>query len=92
MPWLFIMLACVFAGLAFVTDSPGILGLAIVLALLFSFLALLGFARLRIETRSRSETTLLGPQELKFLRDRQDPEKAKARFGNAARNITDESN
>lgn len=92
MPWLFIALASVFSALAFVTASPGLLGFSIVLALVFSFLALLGFARLRIETRSRPETTLLGPQELQMLRDRHDPQKAKARLDNSARNIIDESN
>ena len=70
MRWLFLLLAFVSAGVAFSTDNPGVMGLAMLLLVVFSFVAVLAFAQARIDARSQSLTTVLGSKDVLLARQK----------------------
>lgn len=65
----------VFAGLAalclvvaFMTDSPGLLGLGLIGAFLFSLVAVFAFAQARIESNQQREAYVPSPEERELMR------------------------
>ena len=67
-----IMIALLVIGLAmaFLTHSPGVLGLGIVLALVGSFGTVMSIAAARVAARSRPEAAMLQPDVIAAMRAR----------------------
>jgi len=70
MRWIFLLAALVCAGLVFVIDSPGWLGLDILGVLLFGTLAVFGFAAARIDERAQNQGPILTAADLAEIRAR----------------------
>lgn len=68
MRWIFLLLTVICAFIPFNTDSPGLMGLGMLGALLFAFLAVITFAQARIESSSQSQATLLTSRDVQVLR------------------------
>jgi len=69
MRWLFFLLSAVCFAVAFRTYSVGLAALCLLLALAFLLTGVLALASHRIQARSRDETAMLDPAELRRLRE-----------------------
>ena len=67
-----IMIALLVIGLtmAFLTHSPGVLGLGLVLAIVGAFGTVMSIAAARVAARSRPEAAMLQPDVIAAMRDR----------------------
>lgn len=61
-------LAIVFLVTAFLTDSPGLLGLSLVGAFVFAFMAVFAFAQARIEANQARQNYVPSAQEREVMR------------------------
>jgi uncharacterized membrane protein YgcG len=68
MRWLFLTLTFACGGMAFITDSQGLMGLSLLLLMLFGFLAVLAFAQARIEAGAQSQASMIGSRDVQVLR------------------------
>jgi hypothetical protein len=69
MAWLSLLLALGALWVAFTASSPGILLLALLVALVLFAMFVLKLASDRIGSRARSEQLMLDPEELRRLRE-----------------------
>jgi hypothetical protein len=53
---------------AFITDSPGLLGLSLLGSVLFAFIAILGFAQAKIEAKREREPYTPSDEERELMR------------------------
>ena len=84
MPWLFLILAVAALAVAFKTTSVALL----MICLLAAFALILGWALAllgrRVESRSRDESMMLDPDELRRLREQADARRVAASTQNDA--------
>ena len=77
MPWLYLVVGLVFLFVTSLPQTPMWLAVLLVLAALGLFLAwMLGWMAQRLGTTSRNEAHLLGPDELRQLREQAEARKA----------------
>ena len=69
MRWLWLVAAAVCFIVPFVTNSIGLGGLSLLAALVFLVVGVLSLASGRIEGRARDTATMLGPDELRVMRE-----------------------
>ena len=69
MPWLFLLLALGALVLAFSTTSVPLAAIALLLALVFIVIGVLGLLAQRVGNQSRSEAMMVDPAELRRLRE-----------------------
>ncbi len=82
MRWIFLILAFASAGIAYTADTPGMIGVAILLSVVFSFVAVLAFVQARIEGNAQSHATVLGSKDVQLARQKnlhKQPAHSKAR-------------
>ena len=84
MAWLFLLLGFGALWLAFTASSPGVLALALVVALVLFIAFVLKMASDRIGSRSRDEHLMLDPDELRRLREQAEARKLAASAQNDA--------
>ena len=72
-------------AVAFMTDSPGLLGLSLLGAFLFSLAAVFAFAQARIESNQQREVYMPSPEERELMRKAMEKRKQDA----AARRTVD---
>lgn len=68
--WIMIALLVIGLAMAFVTHSPGVLGLGLLLATVGAFGTVLSIAAARVESRARPETAMLQPEVIAAMRER----------------------
>lgn len=68
--WIMIALLVLGLAMAFLTHSPGVLGLGLLLATIGAFGTVLSIAAARVESRSRPETAMLQPEVIAAMRER----------------------
>lgn len=78
LPWLYLLLAAVAFAAAFKTTSVALLLLCLLVALGFLIAWFLGLLAQRIGSRSRDETAIIDPQELRRLREQAEARRAAA--------------
>ncbi|WP_394002765.1 hypothetical protein ACF3M1_00060 [Luteimonas sp. WGS1318] len=78
MPWLFLLLALGALFLAFSTTSVPLAAVALLLALVFIVVGVLGLLAQRVGNQSRSEAMMVDPAELRRLREQADARRAAA--------------
>lgn len=78
MPWLFLLLALGALVLAFSTTSVPLAAVALLLALVFIVVGVLGLLAQRVGNQSRSEAMMVDPAELRRLREQADARRAAA--------------
>ena len=78
MAWLFLALALGALWVAFTAATPGVLGLALLVALGLLVAFVLKLASDRIGSRSRDEHLMLDPEELRRLREQAEARKLAA--------------
>lgn len=88
MRFVFVGLTVLCLATAFMTDSPGVLGLCLVGVFLFSLAAVFGFAQARIEATQQREVFMPSPQERELMRKA--AEKRRQQQANAAADVGDE--
>jgi membrane protein implicated in regulation of membrane protease activity len=76
MPWVFLLLALAALAAAFQTTSMLLAVLCLLAALALLLAGALGLLARRVGSRSRDETLLLDPQELRRLREQADARRA----------------
>jgi membrane protein implicated in regulation of membrane protease activity len=76
MPWVFLLLALAALAAAFQTTSMLLAVLCLLAALALLLAGALGLLARRVGSRSRDETMLLDPQELRRLREQADARRA----------------
>lgn len=76
MPWVFLLLALAAFAVAFKTTSVALLALCLVVALGLLLAWALGLLAQRVGSRSRDESMLLDPQELRRLREQAESRRA----------------
>jgi hypothetical protein len=76
MPWVFLLLAIAAFAVAFKTTSVALLALCLVVALGLLLAWVLGLLAQRVGSRSRDESMLLDPQELRRLREQAEARRA----------------
>ena len=69
MHWLLLALAIGAFAIAWITTAPGLMGLCLLLALLLCLGWILGLYTARAGARSRDETAMIDPVELRRLRE-----------------------
>lgn len=84
MAWLFLLLGFGALWVAFTASSPGLLALALVVALVLFIAFVLKMASDRIGSRSRNEQLMLDPDELRRLREQAEARKLAAAAQNDA--------
>lgn len=84
MAWLFLLLGFGALWVAFTASSPGLLALALVVALVLFIAFVLKMASDRIGSRSRNEQLMLDPDELRRLREQAEARKLAATAQNDA--------
>ena len=84
MAWLSLLLALGALWVAFTASSPGILFLALLVALVLFAVFVLKLASDRIGSRARSEQLMLDPEELRRLREQAEARKLAAAGQNDA--------
>lgn len=84
MPWIYLLLSAVSLVLAFRTNSFALMAVALVVALGLLVAFALSFLAQRIGNRSRDESAMLDPTELRRLREAADARRAAAAAGPAA--------
>jgi len=78
MPWVYLLLALAAFAVAFVATSPWLAVLAALVALGLLAAWVMGLFAQRVGSRSRDETQMLDPQELRRLREQADARRAAA--------------
>ena len=78
MPWLYLLVAIAALAVAFKTTSVGLLVVALLVALVASLAWVLGLMAQRVGSRSRDETQLVDPVELRRLREQAEARRAAA--------------
>lgn len=78
MPWLFLLLALGALVLAFSTTSVPLAAIALLLALVFIVIGVLGLLAQRVGSQSRSEAMMVDPVELRRLREQAEARRAAA--------------
>lgn len=78
MPWLFLLLALGALVLAFSTTSVPLAAIALLLALVFIVIGVLGLLAQRVGNQSRSEAMMVDPAELRRLREQAEARRAAA--------------
>jgi len=78
MPWVYLLLALAAFAVAFVATSPWLAVLAALVALGLLAAWVMGLFAQRVGSRSRDETQMLDPQELRRLREQAEARKAAA--------------
>jgi membrane protein implicated in regulation of membrane protease activity len=78
MPWIYLLLALAALAVAFVTHSTTVLALALLAALALIVAFALGLLAQRIGSRSRDESVMLDPTELRRLREQAEARRAAA--------------
>lgn len=78
MPWVYLLLALAAFAVAFIATSPWLAVLASLVALGFLAAWVMGLFAQRVGSRSRDETQMLDPQELRRLREQADARRAAA--------------
>jgi hypothetical protein len=78
MPWVYLLLALAAFAVAFVATSPWLAVLASLVALGFLGAWVMGLFAQRVGSRSRDETQMLDPQELRRLREQAEARRAAA--------------
>ncbi len=76
MPWLFLLLALGALVLAFSTTSVPLATIALLLALVFIVIGVLGLLAQRVGNQSRSEAMMVDPAELRRLREQAEARRA----------------
>lgn len=76
MPWVFLLLAIAAFAVAFKTTSVALLALCLLVALGLLLVWVLGLLAQRVGSRSRDESMLLDPQELRRLREQAEARRA----------------
>ncbi|PZO71539.1 MAG: hypothetical protein DI640_14290 [Sphingomonas taxi] len=76
MPWLFLLLALGALVLAFSTTSVPLAAIALLLALVFIVIGVLGLLAQRVGNQSRSEAMMVDPAELRRLREQAEARRA----------------
>ena len=76
MPWLFLLLALGALVLAFSTTSVPLAAIALLLALVFIVIGVLGLLAQRVGSQSRSEAMMVDPAELRRLREQAEARRA----------------
>jgi hypothetical protein len=84
MPWIYLLLSAASLVLAFRTSSFGLMAVALVVALGLLVAFALSFLAQRIGSRSRDESTMLDPTELRRLREQAEARRVAAAAGPAA--------
>ncbi|MBB1088670.1 hypothetical protein H4F99_09230 [Lysobacter sp. SG-8] len=69
MPWLFLLLAFAALAAAFLTSSPGVLALCLLLSLGFTVAWVMGLLARRVGDASRDVATIVDTAELQRLRE-----------------------
>ncbi len=69
MPWLFLLLAIAAFAVAFKTTSTALAVICLLAALVLLVAWVMGLLAERVGSRSRDESTMLDPQELRRLRE-----------------------
>lgn len=75
MPWIMFLLALAALAVAFMTASIALLVLCLLAAFGFTVAGLIQLFAQRISSRSRDETLMLDPEELRRLREQADARK-----------------
>jgi hypothetical protein len=83
MPWIYLLLSAGALVLAFRTSSFGLMAVALLAALGLLVAFALSFLAQRIGSRSRDESVMLDPAELRRLREQADARRAAAAAGTA---------
>ena len=83
MPWIYLLLSATALVLAFRTSSFGLMAVALLAALGLLVAFALSFLAQRIGNRSRDESTMLDPTELRRLREQAEARRAAAAAGPA---------
>ena len=78
MPWVFLLLALAAFAIAFKTTSLALVALCLLLALGLLVAWALGLMAQRVGSRTRDESLLLDPQELRRLREQAEARRAQA--------------
>lgn len=78
MPWVYLLLALAAFAVAFMATSPWLAVLASLVALGFLGAWVMGLFAQRVGSRSRDETQMLDPQELRRLREQAEARRAAA--------------
>jgi ABC-type transport system involved in cytochrome bd biosynthesis fused ATPase/permease subunit len=78
MPWVFLLLALVAFAIAFKTASLALAAVCLLLALGLLVAWALGLLAQKVGSRSRDESLLLDPQELRRLREQAEARRAQA--------------
>jgi hypothetical protein len=68
--WIMIALLLIGLAMAFLTHSPGVLGLGLLLATIGAFGTVMSIAAARVESRARPETAMLQPEVIAAMRER----------------------
>lgn len=68
MRWIMLILTLTFGGLAYLTDSPGVMGFALLAMVVCGFFGVLAFAQARIDATSQSQATVLSSKDVQMLR------------------------
>lgn len=76
MSWLFLLLALGALVLAFSTTSVPLAAIALLLALVFIVIGVLGLLAQRVGNQSRSEAMMVDPAELRRLREQAEARRA----------------
>jgi hypothetical protein len=84
MRWLWLVAAAICFAIPFVTHSVGLGALALVAALAFLIIGTLALASSRIESRGRHESTMLGPEEMRAIREQAERRKRETAAGGSA--------
>ena len=78
MPWLFLILAVAALAVAFKTTSVALLAICLLAAFALVVAWVLSLLAQRVESRSRDESMMLDPQELRRLREQAEARKLAA--------------
>lgn len=75
MPWILFLLALAALAVAFVTESVSLLMLCLIAAFGLTFAGMMQLFAQRVSSRSRDESLMLDPEELRRLRERAEARK-----------------
>ena len=76
MRWFLVVLAVLGMAVSFITPSPGVLAVALLVTGVSLFCAVFAFAAHRIESNARPDTALLTPEVLAHVREKARREQA----------------
>lgn len=76
MPWILVGLSLAGMVVAFITKSPGVLALALLVTVVSMFCAIFAFAGRRIAANAQSDSAMLTPEVLAHIREKARREQA----------------